>query len=976
MQLTSVMRERTVQEARVAKAAKIIGIVLAALVLLVVIAAVLVQTQWAREKIEAQLSQRLDGRAVEIGSLDIDWGFPLGISVGNVEIANPEWAKHPYMLKLDAMQAKLDVGALLTGDLSLQMLELDHPEIHLARQEDGRSNWAALTGSGSNSDSQSKSQASSTRSDSDESDSRASALPIQPETIRIRNGRLTYRDAALDAQVTLDIATTDNGPGQRQLSIEGSGNVQGKPLTLSLTGEPPSQALASGAPYAVSLDAQLGEIQAHFNGEAKQLPQLDALQGELKVSAPDSAELMTFDHPAIDVPAFDFNAQLKRDGQRWALQDMDLKTEESHLTGSLVLERGDTPELTVQMKGDRLDLNRWGVMRWLKSQQGSAQAQGNGDKQSLQQRAHDLLQPLRRYRGEVDFNLDQLLYGDAALSDIVLQGSLAEQRLKIERLHAEQGEGAISANGALDLTKDALSGTLDLTVDQLDLGRALAPLGYPALGTLDGELHTQLAQNSAQLSDTHLLYENPARDLRVEVDATSTNSGLQLKGDAWRNEVPLHFELDVGALEELFNDQPYPIEGKVTSRESHLTVNGTVTDPLQLTAADLAVSLEGPNPANLNPLTGLSLPSLAGYQLRGQLLWEDQQLRLQDLRAKWGDSDLSGDVRLSLRGRPMLWANLHSDTLNTADLKAPETPTDPNDGQVFSSEPLGLDALRDRDAIVRYEADKVLAKAIPLNAVDFKAELDEGVLVVEPLKLAIGKGKANGRLRLDARPQQPTGELHLDITSVNLSPILREADLSKVAQDSAGTIGGQLDLRFEGESLGEMAATLDGKLELAMSGGKLDMLAVELLGLDAGEAAVAALADADQVPMNCTYLRFDSTEGTAKLEQFFISTTDSNITGGGTIKLDSERLDLAFEAHAKDISLLSGNSPVQLKGTLSDPQASVVTDELVARTIASVVGALVAPPLAILPWLEAGLGEGSGVGCRKALKEFEQDRGD
>ncbi len=935
-----------------AKAAKILGIVLAALALLLVTAAVVVQTQWAREKIEAQLSQRLDGRAVEIGSLDIDWGFPLGISVGDVQIANPEWAEQPNMLKLEALQAEIDVGALLTGSLSLQSLELEQPEIHLARQADGRSNWAALTSQDSSSDSTS---------------------PIQPDTIRIQNGQLTYRDAALDAEVTLDIATTDNGPDQRQLSIEGQGSVQGKPLQLSLTGEPPSQALASGAPYAVTLDARLGEIQAHFDGEARQLPQLDALQGTLTVSAPDSAELMAFDNPAIDVPAFNFSTQLKRDGQRLALQDMDLETGDSHLTGSLILERGETPELTLHMQGNRLDLNRWGVMRLLNTEQDSTQAQASGDKQSLQQRAQSLLQPLRRYRGEVDLSLDQLLYGDAALSDILIKGSLAQQRLQIEQLHAEQGDGAISANGALDLTEDSLSGTVDLSVEELDLGRALEPMGYPALGTLDGELHAQLGQSSARLSDTHLSYASPTRDLRIEVDATSTDSGLQLTGQAWRNEVPLQFELDVGALEALFDSQPYPVEGTVTSRDSHLNVDGTVTDPLQLKAADLAVSLEGPNPANLNPLTGLSLPSLAGYQLRGQLLWEDQQLRLQDLRAQWGKSDLSGDVRLDLSGRPMLWANLHSDTLNTADLKARGTPTDPNDGQVFSDESLGLDALRNRNAIIRYEAEQVLAEDIPLNAVDLKVELDDGVLLAEPLQLALGKGRANGRLRLDVRPAQPTGELHLTVESVNLSPLLRQADLPQVAQDSAGTIGGQLDLTFEGQSMGEIAAALDGKLELAMSGGKLDMLAVEVLGLDAGEAAVAALADSDQVPMNCSYLRFDATQGTARLEQLLISTRDSNITGGGKINLANERLDLAMKAHAKDISLLSGNSPVQLQGTLSDPQVSVVTTELVARAVASVVGALIAPPLAILPWVEAGLGEGSGVGCRKALDEFEQD---
>jgi len=209
---------------------------------------------------------------------------------------------------------------------------------------------------------------------------------------------------------------------------------------------------------------------------------------------------------------------------------------------------------------------------------------------------------------------------------------------------------------------------------------------------------------------------------------------------------------------------------------------------------------------------------------------------------------------------------------------------------------------------------------------------------------------------------------------VRLSPVLREAGLPQVAQDSAGTIGGKLDWTFEGRSLGDMAAALDGTLELAMSGGKLDMLAVELLGLDAGEAAVAALADSDQVPMNCTYLRFDAIQGNARLKQLFISTRDSNITGGGSIDLASERLDLTVESRAKDFSLLSGNSPVQLQGTLKDPQVSVVTGELAARALASVAGALIAPPLAILPWIEAGLGEGSGAGCRQALAEFERNR--
>jgi AsmA family protein len=935
-----------------AKAAKIIGIVLAALVMLLIGAAMLVQTQWAQEKLEDQLSQRLDGRDVEIANLDIDWGLPLGIRAEGIKVANPDWAEQPYMLELDALQVKLDVGALLTGNLSLQLLALDQPDINLARRADGQSNWAALTGN-------------------DKPDNGSS--PIQPETIRIQDGQLTYRDEALDAEVTLDIETSSDD-GKRRLKIDGKGNIQGKPLALLLTGEPPAEALDSDSPYAVKLEASLGEIRATFDGEAAELPALDELHGQLSMSAPASAELMSFDNPAIDIPGFELDAKLQRDGDRWALQDIDLQSGESSLNGSLVFAQGSTPELDLTLHGDRLDLNRWGVMRLLQADRNKPDS-GADEQQSVQQRVNNMVQPLRRYRGEIDVSLDRLLYGDAALSEVALKGALADGQLEIERLHAAQGEGALTASGGFDLRQDSLSGTLDATFDTLDLGRALAPFGYPQLGTLDGELHGRLAQDSARLGESHLRYDAPAQDFWVEVDADSTDSGLTLQGSAERNQVPLSFEADIGPLQQLFADEPFPIKATVTSRETRLEVDGTVTDPFDLQAANAQVSLEGPNPARLNPLTGLDLPSLAPYQLSGQLSWKEQQLRLQDLRANWGESDLSGDIRLSLSGRPMLWANLHSDTLVTDDLKAPGTPTDPKDDQMFSDEALGLDALRNRDAIVRYEADNVNANDIPLNAVDLKAELDNGLLVVEPLQLAVGKGKAEGRLRLDVRPEQRTGELHLSISSVNLTPLLREADFPQVAQDSTGTIGGRLDLDFAGSSLGAMAADLDGKLELAMSGGKLDMLAVEVLGLDAGEAAVGALADSDQVDMNCTYLRLDSTEGTAKLEQFFISTSDSNITGGGNIELESERLDLAFEAHAKDISLFSGNSPVQLKGTLSNPQVSVVTGELAARAAASLVGAIVAPPLAILPWVEAGLGEDSGIGCRKALNEFEQGSG-
>lgn len=170
-----------------------------------------------------------------------------------------------------------------------------------------------------------------------------------------------------------------------------------------------------------------------------------------------------------------------------------------------------------------------------------------------------------------------------------------------------------------------------------------------------------------------------------------------------------------------------------------------------------------------------------------------------------------------------------------------------------------------------------------------------------------------------------------------------------------------------------LMASLDGKLELAVSRGRLDWLAVELLGLDAGESLMRLLGDQEQVAMQCAYARLEADNGLARLAQFFVATSDSNFTGGGTLDLAAEHLDLQIEAHPKDPSLFSSDSPIRLQGRLGAPQVSLASGELLASGVASVVGALVAPPLAILPWVELGLGEGAGIGCRKALEAFEQE---
>jgi AsmA family protein len=183
-------------------------------------------------------------------------------------------------------------------------------------------------------------------------------------------------------------------------------------------------------------------------------------------------------------------------------------------------------------------------------------------------------------------------------------------------------------------------------------------------------------------------------------------------------------------------------------------------------------------------------------------------------------------------------------------------------------------------------------------------------------------------------------------------------------------MGGSSELSFSGQSIRELMASLDGMLELIISGGHLDSLIVEVLGLHVGEAVVTALTDSEDVGLRCAYARLEADSGLVGLEQFLISTEETNFTAEGMVDLNTEQLEVSLESHADSISIFSVDSPIELHGQLSDINVRVLTGGVIARGAASVVGALIAPPLAVLPWIE-GLGQDRSPGCREVIDSLD-----
>lgn len=955
------------------RAVKLILVALVLILLLCLIAVLLVpESQWARSWVEDQVSQRLEGREVNIADIAVDWGWPPLVKVEGVRVANTDWAEHEYMLRVEAFEFLPDMGALLSGQLGLQRLDIERPRVHLYRRADGTTNWQELVSE-----------------DDDEP-------PVVPEVLTITDGRVTYQDEQLNASVDARVRTTEQGESDRRLVVSGEGQWRDKPLQFDAWGASPLQVLDDESSYPLVLEGNLGELQARFDGQARDPLQPEVMSGSFSISAPQDAQMASWlGYPDVSVPAFRLQGALERDGARWAFQDLKLESEETNIEGAITVVRGDPLRLDLQLHADRVDLDRWGIPeRMLPDQQPTAQKTDR----PLAERLAEQFEMLRGRQIELALRVDELHYGNQSLRDLALIASLDERQLNVSELHAQQGDGQLQASGSLVLEQDDVSGEVNAQIEHFHLGDALEPIRSTDLGTLDGDLHIRFREGVMTLHETEVAYDAPAQQFSIQFQADSRQlpddpvPGLQAEGTGFRNGEPFRFDLDLGPLLDLTEAQkPYPVKGTLASRDSTLYVDGTVVRPLELASVDTQFRLEGPNPDRINEITQLSLPSLPPYHIEGRLRWHDGILRLTDFSGGFGESLLSGDLRLRTGEQPMIWATLYSRTLDYDDLRplwGSPPGTGPGEvasaeqrrearrreqtGQFFSDEPWSAEALRRMDAKVDLIADHVDAKGLPLQELEMQLELQDGRLTLRPLRFGLGGGTVDSDIRIDAGQARVTGQIDASATGVNLKPLLRE-DFPQVARDSAGTIGGEADLSFSGSSPADFMAGADGRLELAMSGGHLDMLAVELLGLDAGESLVASLAEADQVPIRCAYVRFLADGGQVDLEQFFMDTDDSNFTGGGGINLATERINLEIESHPKDVSVFSANSPVQLRGTLSDPAVEVTSTELLARGVASAIGLAVAPPLAILPWVDAGLGEGVGPGCRQVLEEFRSE---
>ncbi|WP_145525995.1 AsmA family protein [Yersinia rohdei] len=434
---------------------------------------------------------------------------------------------------------------------------------------------------------------------------------------------------------------------------------------------------------------------------------------------------------------------------------------------------------------------------------------------------------------------------------------------------------------------------------------------------------------------------------------------------------------------------PFPLQADVRSGTTRATVVGTLTDPGNLAGLDLQLTFSGASLDNLYPLIGVLLPATPPYNTDGRLITSLKQsdgtvYRYENFNGKIGESDIHGNLTYTARQpRPSLAGNLSSEKLRFTDL-APLIGADSNQekarrgernrqpaNKVLPTEKFDTKSWDVMDADITYTAKHIdRDKSLPLTDLSTHLLLNNGELLLDPLRFGIAGGNLNATMRLNGNKNPMYGKVDLHARHLQLKELVPQV---KAMRNSLGQLNGDASFTATGNSVAALLATSNGHLRLLLNQGLISRSLMELLGLNVGNYLVEKLFGDKEEKINCAVADIQLRNGLATPRLFIIDTENAVINITGNLNFATERLDLSINPESKGLRILTLRSPLYVKGTFKRPETGVKTQALIARgTIAAVLGVALTPAAALLALISPSEAEKNQ--CAPFLRQMKQKK--
>ncbi|MDI1325333.1 MAG: AsmA family protein [Brevundimonas sp.] len=486
--------------------------------------------------------------------------------------------------------------------------------------------------------------------------------------------------------------------------------------------------------------------------------------------------------------------------------------------------------------------------------------------------------------------------------------------------------------------------------------------------------------NRLVIRDGQVFLDEQGRNIRLNAtvnarEGSDQTAGFHLEGRGTINGTPLTLEVRGGPFINIRRDRPYGFKAELSGVGTTLTADGSITRPFDLGHFNATLGLRGRDLADLYLLTGITTPNTPPYRLNGTLTRSDNVFTFNDFSGRVGSSDLSGDLKVDRVGdRRRVEADLYSRLLDIDDLASVlgGTPrvtasgdtvvTSGAPGKLLPDAPLNVERLRVMDGTLTYRAAQVKRNELDVRRVNLGARLKDGVLNLDPVAFDFNRGELDGTARINANSKVPYSTADFRLRGYPLESIIPARN---GAPTVTGRAIGRVKLEGPGASIHDFAANSKGTLSLVVPQGQMRAAFAELLGINVTAGLGRLLSgDTGTSEIRCAVADFTVSGGTATARTFVIDTTPVLARGSGTINLGAETMNLRIDGETKSPRLIRLWSPINITGPLTAPRIGIDKAAVVGQVgLGTVLGALINPLVALLPFVDPGLAKDANCGA-------------
>lgn len=363
----------------------------------------------------------------------------------------------------------------------------------------------------------------------------------------------------------------------------------------------------------------------------------------------------------------------------------------------------------------------------------------------------------------------------------------------------------------------------------------------------------------------------------------------------------------------------------------------------------------------------VTLPDTPPFHLRGRIARQGTIWSLITDDTTVGSSSLTAALQYNTASQPpMLAGRVGGKRLAFADL-APAIGADkaPSDAQrVLPDENFDLPSLAQMDANVMIELAQLdfgTSSIAPMTHLKTHLTLVNSRLSLSDLNARVAGGLLTGSTHLEAGQRPPRWDAALRFAEVDLQRWIRTLNKTESTPESEspsylrGTLNAKLALSGHGNSVADILGSGNGRLNLELVDGEISQLVTEAIGLDVAQALGMLIAGDASLPLRCARAEAVIQDGMVKTRHAVLDNDDSTLLIQGGASLKTETLQLRVVADPKDFSPLSLRSPLNIDGSFKQPKVTIEARGLIARAVGALVLGSLAPPAALLAFIDTGL---------------------